>query len=60
MSTKYNSRLNFLLAEIEFVLPWVPQWSNFIRVHHRSGVFGAYGGIEGGSNFVGIGIRYYF
>lgn len=52
--------LNYLLAEIEFVMPCLPQWGTFIRVHHRSGVFGAYGGIEGGSNFIGTGIRYYF
>jgi DNA-binding NarL/FixJ family response regulator len=52
--------LNYLLAEIELVRPCLPQWSTFIRVHHRSGMFGMYGGVEGGSNFIGAGIRYYF
>lgn len=52
--------INYLMAEVEFVLPRLPQWSSFIRVHHRSGVFGLFGGVEGGSNFVGTGLRYSF
>ncbi len=52
--------LNYLLAEVEAVVPRLPQWSIFVRVHHRSGVFGAFGKVRGGSNFIGTGIRYYF
>lgn len=50
--------LNYLMVEIEFVLPIIPKWSTFIRVHHRSGVYGLFGGVAGGSNFIGGGIRF--
>ena len=50
--------LNYLLLEVEVVLPPRPEWSGFLRVHHRSGVAGLFGGVDGGSNFVGLGLRY--
>ena len=52
--------LNYLMAELEFVIPGLPQWSKFIRVHHRSGAEGLFFGVRGGSNFIGTGIRYNF
>lgn len=52
--------LNYLLFELEFIVPGLPKWSKFIRVHHRSGVLGLFGGVVGGSNFIGAGLRYYF
>ncbi len=52
--------LNYLMVELEFVLPGLFQWSQFIRVHHRSGAVGLFGGVAGGSNFIGTGIRYSF
>jgi len=52
--------LNYLMAEVEFVIPGLPQWSKFVRVHHRSGAAGLFGGVRGGSNFIGTGIRYMF
>jgi hypothetical protein len=52
--------LNYLMAELEFVVPGLPKWSSFVRVHHRSGAWGLFGGVSGGSNFVGTGIRYTF
>jgi hypothetical protein len=54
--------LNYLLVEWEFMLPPGPraQWSVFTRIHHRSGVAGTFGGVRGGSNFVGVGTRYTF
>jgi len=52
--------LNYLMVEVEFVIPGMPQWSKFVRVHHRSGAAGLFGGVEGGSNFIGTGIRYMF
>ena len=51
--------LNYTMVEVEFTSPPPAPWSTFIRVHHRSGVFGAFGNVRGGSNFVGIGLRYY-
>jgi len=53
--------LNYLLLELEVVPPRAEaHWSGFIRLHHRSGVFGTFSGVEGGSNFIGLGVRYRF
>ncbi|WP_404367711.1 hypothetical protein [Marinobacter sp.] len=57
---KSSEVLNYLMAELEFAPPSAGQWGGFVRVHHRSGVFGLIDGIKGGSNFVGAGIRYRF
>jgi hypothetical protein len=51
--------LNYLLMELELGPPKSP-WRGFARVHHRSGAFGVYGGVRGGSNFVALGVRYQF
>jgi hypothetical protein len=29
-------------------------------MHHRSGAFGLFDGVHGGSNFIGYGIKYLF
>lgn len=52
--------LNYLLLELEFILPGCKNLSTFIRIHHRSGVLGLFSGVIGGSNFIGTGLRYYF
>jgi hypothetical protein len=52
--------LNYLLVEIDFAPPSRPEWGLVLRLHHRSGVFGLYNGVNGGSNFIGAGIRYQF
>lgn len=49
--------LNYLLLEAEFAPPSNSPWSATVRVHHRSGVFGLYGGVNGGSNYVGVALR---
>jgi hypothetical protein len=51
--------LNYLLMELELGPPRSP-WRGFVRVHHRSGAFGLFGGVRGGSNFVALGARYRF
>jgi hypothetical protein len=51
--------LNYLLMELEMGPPSSP-WRGFMRVHHRSGVGGLFGGVRGGSNFVALGLRYRF
>ena len=51
--------LNYLLLEVEGTPPRSP-WSGFVRIHHRSGVFGLFDGVEGGSNFIGLGVRRYW
>lgn len=51
--------LNYLLFEVTLAPPqsrWY--WSG--RIHHRSGVFGLYNGVHGGSNFIGMGAGYRF
>ena len=52
--------LNYLMFELAASLPKYPQWTYFLRVHHRSGVFGLFDGVSGGSNLVGAGVRYDF
>lgn len=52
--------LKYLLVEIEAELPNAPQWSLVARLHHRSGVYGLFDGVDGGSNFIGVGLRYQF
>jgi len=52
--------LTYLMAEVEVAAPGAQHWRGFLRVHHRSGVFGLHSGVRGGSNFVGLGIRYRF
>ncbi len=47
-----------LLVELEAGLPGA-RWSVVGRIHHRSGVFGLWGG-EGGSNFLVLGLRHRF
>lgn len=53
--------LSYNLFEIELAPPGGnPAWSGYLRVHHRSGVGGLFSGVKGGSNFVGVGLRYYY
>ncbi|MEM8709579.1 MAG: hypothetical protein AAGG01_01390 [Planctomycetota bacterium] len=37
---------------------WLDSWATFVRVHHRSGVFGTFDGVDGGSNVLALGLRY--
>jgi hypothetical protein len=57
---KTNRWLYYILVELSFALPKQPQWDLFIRIHHRSSVFGLIDNISTGSNFVGLGLRYKF
>jgi hypothetical protein len=52
--------LNYLLFEITAGLPRYPNWHLSGRIHHRSGVYGIFGGVHGASNFLGFGVRYTF
>jgi len=49
--------LNYLLLETTFGLPAVPRWDVIFRIHHRSGVFGLFDGVSGGSNVLALGLR---
>ena len=50
--------LNYLAAEIAVNIN--PRWSLVGRIHHRSGAYGTYSGVEEGSNGYLIGVRYSF
>lgn len=52
--------LSYLLFELTLGLPQYPRWDVVVRAHHRSGVFGLFGGVDSGSNFVTGGIKYKF
>ena len=50
--------LHYLLLEVEYRPSREHPWSAFTRIHHRSGVFGLFDNVRGGSNFIALGIRY--
>lgn len=49
--------LNYILVEITYAPPQVKDWALVVRVHHRSGVYGLFNDVEGGSNVIGMGIK---
>jgi hypothetical protein len=55
---KTNQWLYYILVEWAFQVPKLSHWDLFVRLHHRSSVFGAIAGPHAGSNFVGLGLRY--
>lgn len=55
-----NQLLYYILVELAFAVPQYESWDLFVRIHHRSSVFGVIDGITTGSNFVGLGLRYRF
>ncbi|HDR46598.1 MAG TPA: hypothetical protein ENN94_02745 [Geoalkalibacter subterraneus] len=52
--------LNYLLFELTLSPEEQSRWYFSTRIHHRSGVFGLYNGVRGGSNFIGMGVGYRF
>jgi hypothetical protein len=50
--------LHYFSPEITFALPDNPDNELVVRWHHRSGVFGTFGGVWGGSNVVALGLRH--
>jgi hypothetical protein len=50
--------LNYVLIEMTVSPPQQNRWSIVGRIHHRSGVFGLFDDVTGGSNVLGMGIRY--
>jgi len=49
--------LNFLVSELTFASSADAPWEGLVRIHHRSGIYGAINGVQGGSNYISIGIR---
>ncbi len=57
---KSQRLLNYLAFELALTLPGYPKYSLVYRIHHRSGVFGLFGGVRGASDFYVLGLRYRF
>jgi hypothetical protein len=53
-----STLLHYFSPELTFALPEAPNHELVVRYHHRSGVFGAFNGVYGGSNVVSLGYRY--
>lgn len=56
---KASALLNYLMFEITLAPP-ESRWYWSARIHHRSGIFGLFNGVDGGSNFIGSGFGYRF
>jgi hypothetical protein len=52
--------LNYILVELTIAPPEETRWSLAFRIHHRSGVYGLFGGVDGGSNVIAGGIKWRF
>ncbi len=52
--------LNLLIFEVSAAPSESSNWDIFLRLHHRSGIFGLFNGAHGASNIPCIGFRYYF
>jgi hypothetical protein len=55
---KGSRYLNFLVPELTFSSGPDAPWEAFVRVHHRSGGWGAVNDVHGGSNYVAVGYRH--
>jgi hypothetical protein len=50
--------LNYLMIEVAFNCFRKPSLQLFVRIHHRSGVYGLFNGVTEGSNFLCLGLRW--
>jgi hypothetical protein len=58
---KSNKWLVYIMVELTFSLPEIPQWALVARVHHRSAAYGTFeDDLEGASNSAGFGLKYRF
>ncbi len=55
-----SNLLHFFSPEITFALPEHDNVELVFRFHHRSGVWGTFNGVHGGSHFGTVGIRFRF
>lgn len=60
ISSGTNPLLWYIMLELDFDLPATEQWKALCRIHHRSGVFGLFDDVDGGSNYITMGLRYHF
>ncbi len=59
-TTETSRLLHYLMAEAAFGITKKPKIETFVRIHHRSGIFGLMSDPHAGSNFLTGGIRVYF
>ena len=59
-NTRAAKFLNYLLLEATFQLPNQNNWALIARIHHRSGVFGTFNNVKGGSNHISLGVKWSF
>lgn len=52
--------LNYIMVEMTVAPPQIDNWALVVRVHHRSGVYGLFDDVEGGSNVIGAGVKFTF
>ena len=52
--------LHYFSPEITFANPDNKDFEIVTRLHHRSGVFGLFDGVDGGSTFLSVGFRRHF
>ena len=52
--------LNYVMAEATFSHPCYRNWAFVLRYHHRSGLFGAFNGVEDASTVFAAGVKYWF
>lgn len=50
--------LNYLFFEFAFSRPQHPGTQLVFRLHHRSGIYGTFDGVRGGSNVYNLGLRF--
>ena len=55
-----NQLLWYMMLELDFDLPGTDKWKALCRIHHRSGIFGIFDDVDGGSNYITMGLRYMF
>jgi len=60
LGDKTSGLLWYMLLEADFDIPHSEQWKVLFRIHHRSGVFGLFDNVDGGSNYITMGLRYFF
>ncbi len=52
--------LNYFLLEMSLSPPANKNWAFIARIHHRSGVYGIFDNVSGGSNVISAGMKYLY
>ena len=52
--------LYYMMVEVAAQVPGQRNWELVMRIHHRSGCYGLIQDVRGGSNYMGLGLRYNF